>query len=370
MYERWAIQGLDRVASPALLVRPRVVEQNVERMIDLCGGPKRLRPHVKTHKMDEVMRIQLSAGIDKFKASTIAEVEMCLAAGAQDVLLAYSPVGPSPDRLIQLAEAYPDARLSFLADDEAALLAIIKRCVKTEVPLGVFVDFDCGMGRTGTSSVEDVVRITQLVCSSAGLSFEGVHAYDGHVREPNPAARREMWSQAMGTVERALAELAEAGHLVPAVVGGGSPTFGFHARLREWQCSPGTSLFWDHGYKSAYPELPFGNAAAVLTRVISKPGTNRLCLDLGHKAVASEGPLNKRIHLIGLEHAHFVSHSEEHLVLEAEDADQFQAGDHLLGIPFHICPTVALYREATLIRNAEVTGETWEVTARNRSLTI
>ena len=370
MGDPWVIEGLGRIASPALLLQPCVVEQNVERMIDLCGGARRLRPHVKTHKMDEVVRMQISAGIDKFKASTIAEVEMCLTAGARDVLLAYSPVGPSPDRLIRLAEAYPDARLSFLADDEAALLAISQRLVKTKVPLGVFVDFDCGMGRTGTSSVEAVVGITKLICSSAGLSFEGVHAYDGHVREPNPAARREMWSQAMTTVDGALAELAAAGHPVPAVVGGGSPTFGFHARLREWQCSPGTSLFWDHGYETAYPELPFSHAAAVLTRVISKPGTHRLCLDLGHKAIASEGPPDRRIHLRGLEHAHVVGHSEEHMVLECENAEKYQVGDPLLGIPFHICPTVALYSEATLVRDAKVTRETWEVTARNRSLTI
>ena len=99
MGDPWVIEGLARIASPALLLQPCVVEQNVERMIDLCGGARRLRPHVKTHKMDEVVRMQISAGIDKFKASTIAEVEMCLTAGARDVLLAYSPVGPSPDRL-------------------------------------------------------------------------------------------------------------------------------------------------------------------------------------------------------------------------------------------------------------------------------
>ena len=370
MNERWVIRGLDRVASPALLVRPRVVETNVERMIDLCGGPERLRPHVKTHKMDAVVRIQISAGIRKFKASTIAEVEMCLAAGAKDVLLAYSPVGPAPVRLIRLAEAYTDAKLSFLADEEPALSAINKRCLKAGVQLGVFIDFDCGMGRTGTSSEEEVVKIAELADSSGSLRFEGVHCYDGHVRESDPEARRKIWSQAMSTIDGVLERLAEARRVMPNVVGGGSPTFGFHARLREWQCSPGTTLFWDYGYRSAYPELPFRNAAVVLTRVISKPGTNRLCLDLGHKAIASEGPLNDRIHLIGLERAHFIGHSEEHLVLESENADQFRVGDHFLGIPYHICPTVALYKEAILVRRGEVTGERWEVTARNRTLTV
>ena len=85
------IPGLERadlgsVPSPSLLVWPDRVQANIARMVALCGGPERLRPHVKTHKMDAVVRLQLEAGIERFKASTIAEVEMCLAAGVEDVL--------------------------------------------------------------------------------------------------------------------------------------------------------------------------------------------------------------------------------------------------------------------------------------------
>ena len=316
------LEGADlaSVPSPSLLVWPDRVQANIDRMIGLCGGPDRLRPHVKTHKMDAVVRIQLAAGIDKFKASTIAEVEMCLAAGAEDVLLAYPVVGPYQDRLVQLARAYPGARLSFLADSRDLLPGISAGCHAEGVELGVFVDFDCGMARTGTSSIADAVLLAEDISKTDGIHFSGVHAYDGHVRDPGVATRKGTWAEAMESGEALLDALAAAGLSVPAVVGGGSPTFGFHAGERGWQCSPGTVLFWDHGYGSAYPDLPFENAAMVLTRIVSKPGTNRLCLDLGHKAIASEGDPERRVYLPGLESARVAGHSEEHLVLELEEA--------------------------------------------------
>ena len=67
-------------------------------MVDMAGGASRLCPHVKTHKMAEVVRLQQAAGIDRFKCATIAEAEMLARCPAKDVLLAYQMVGPNADR--------------------------------------------------------------------------------------------------------------------------------------------------------------------------------------------------------------------------------------------------------------------------------
>jgi len=106
----------------------------------------------------------------------------------------------------------------------------------------------------------------------------------------------------------------------------------------------------------------------LLTRLISKPGPNRLCLDLGHKAVASENP-HPRVQLLEVPDAKAVSHSEEHLVIETKYADRFAVGDCLFGVPRHICPTVALYSEASVVRDGRVT-ERWRILARDRRLTV
>jgi D-serine deaminase-like pyridoxal phosphate-dependent protein len=106
----------------------------------------------------------------------------------------------------------------------------------------------------------------------------------------------------------------------------------------------------------------------VLTRVISKPEAYLLCLDLGHKAIASEVP-PPRVQLLGLGDTRAVGHSEEHLVVETSRADQFPVGSHFYGMPWHICPTVALHDEAVVITNGRA-EERWQVVGRARTITI
>ncbi len=365
------VTNVEGIPSPSLLVWPDRVQANLDRMIELVGGDAtRLRPHVKTHKMEAVVRMQLEAGIHMFKGATIAELEMCLSCGARDVLLAYPPVGPNQRRLVQLATKFPEADIQFVTDEPGAVVAMDSLCEEAGLALGVFIDFDCGMHRTGTGSVETAVQLAESVVGSGRLRFRGVHTYDGHVRDTSVAQRESVWSAAMDGVDRLVEAIEKAGLEVQAVVGGGSPTFGFHAAKRGWQCSPGTTLFWDGGYAAHFPDLPFAPAAAVLTRIISKPGSDRLCFDLGSKAIASENPVDRRVQLIGLEGARPLMASEEHFVFEFEETGRFEVGEAFLGIPYHICPTVALHQEAVLIRNGEATGETWPVTARNRKLTV
>lgn len=112
--------------------------------------------------------------------------------------------------------------------------------------------------------------------------------------------------------------------------------------------------------------MHFVPAALVLTRVVSRPGPNILCLDLGHKAIASEMP-HPRVEFLNLQDAKFVTHSEEHLVVETPRATGFNLGDCLYGVPRHICPTVALHAEAVVIENGRI-SEHWRVVARDRQV--
>ena len=130
----------------------------------------------------------------------------------------------------------------------------------------------------------------------------------------------------------------------------------------------GTCVFWDAGYGAKMPDMDFLVAAALLTRVVSKPGGNRLCLDLGHKAVASEMP-HPRVVFPQLPDAKAVTHSEEHLVVETSRAGEFAVGDCLYGIPWHICPTVALHAAAVVVRGGQAV-ERWSVAARARKFTL
>ena len=114
--------------------------------------------------------------------------------------------------------------------------------------------------------------------------------------------------------------------------------------------------------------MDFLHAAVLLTRIISKPGIDLLCLDLGHKAVASEMP-QPRIKLLGIDKYTIVNHNEEHMVIRTPLADKYKPGDALYALPWHICPTVDRHDTVYVINDHKVTGQ-WNVVARTRMITI
>ena len=99
------------------------------------------------------------------------------------------------------------------------------------------------------------------------------------------------------------------------------------------------------------------------------PTATRICLDLGHKAVAAENEIGKRVRFLHAENLVPVGQSEEHLVLEAGEGHGYQPGDILYMLPWHVCPTIALHAAAQVVENHRLTGE-WLTAARNRKISI
>ena len=376
----YQVANVDEIASPALLVYPDRIEKNLDRMLETVGGDvDRLRPHVKTHKMAEVIERQRLRGIDRCKCATIAEAELAATAGVGDVLLAYQPVGPNIERLLALRERFPETRFQAVVDDAAnleRLLGALANQAPGRSSLGIFVDLDCGMGRTGIAPGDEALALCRRLIEADEVEFGGIHAYDGHIHDPEVADRDARFVEARDRVTDFLERLTRQGIGVPKIVGGGSPTFPWHARLAggeseiPYECSPGTTLLWDAGYGTHHPDLSFEVAAVLLSRVLSKPGEGRICLELGHKAVAAENPIENRVRFPDLPDAVPISQSEEHLVLETTRAASLEVGEAVYGIPWHICPTVALHQEAVVIREGRATGERWKVRARDRRITI
>lgn len=362
------IAGIETAASPALLVFPDRVGRNIDRMVSMVGGrTDRLRPHLKTNKMVEVTRMLLHAGIRKFKCATVAEMEMAIGAGAEDVLLAYQPVGPAVAQLRSLVERFPGTRISVLVDCPEAMQGMAKAFASSERPLSVYVDIDCGMHRTGVApgpAARDLVRDLQ---ASPTLAFAGLHVYDGHIRDADLEARRAAVERAFENVLAFVDASGSVGESEVSIIAGGTPTYPVHATNERVECSPGTCVFWDRGYACGLPDMEFEWAAWLLTRVVSRPGDDLLCLDLGHKAVAAENPIEKRVWFPALPDAEFVSQSEEHLVVRTAESAEWPVGSPLLGVPWHVCPTVALYDRVLVVRDGGLVG-TWDIPARNRGL--
>jgi D-serine deaminase-like pyridoxal phosphate-dependent protein len=367
----YRIDDPDALPSPALVVFLDLVRRNLATILEIAGDPSRLRPHVKTHKMPALVRMMEEAGVDKHKCATIAEAEMIARAGGADVLLAYPLVGPNLDRFARLVSTYPGTVFRAVVDSVEGAEALDRALATApaDEPTPVLVDLEVGMGRTGIVP-ESAAPVYRRIGELPRLMPDGLHAYDGHQRHPDPAERRAAAMTGVDRVRRLRADLESEGLAVPKLVLGGTPTFPIHASLedRGVECSPGTLIFHDHGYAMAFPDLPFTPAALLLTRVVSRPRPGRLCLDLGHKAVAAD-PVGDRLRLLGVDDAKFVGQSEEHLVVETRRADALQPGTPLLAIPTHVCPTCALHQEAVVIEGGREVAR-WEVTSRDRRIGV
>jgi D-serine deaminase-like pyridoxal phosphate-dependent protein len=110
-------------------------------------------------------------------------------------------------------------------------------------------------------------------------------------------------------------------------------------------------------------------AALIVARIISKPAPNVVCIDLGHKAIASENILPDRVSFLNAPNLKPISHSEEHMVLQVEGENEFHVGDVLYGVPYHVCPTVALHDQSAIVENHLVV-KYWETLSRNRRITV
>ncbi|GJM31686.1 MAG: threonine aldolase [Saprospiraceae bacterium] len=367
MSENWfKISNEDEVESPSILLFPDRIKENIRRMIALAGNVQRLRPHVKTHKLPQVIQMQVDAGISRFKCATLSEASMVAENGGKDIIIAYPLYGPAIGRLFQLKKHYPKVKFSTVVDNITQCQLIEQQAESNGMPMDVFIDLDVGMERTGIKPGKEAFELYVYLGASPWLQPRGLHIYDGHLHIPDATHREAIADAYFIEVYRLIDELKNAGMEPEELACGGTPSFPIHAKHPDRILCPGTLLLWDWRYFSQFSDLNFQHAAVLFCRVISKPGSNKLCLDLGHKAVGSEmSP--PRVHLLGIPDYNMEVHSEEHMVISFEGADRFSVGDCIYGIPIHICPTMALHDWARVVTDHQA-KEKWQIKARTREV--
>ena len=349
---------VERLLSPALLVDLDRVRRNVARVIEVIGGdPDRWRPHVKTSKLPAVFEVLAAAGVRHFKCATTREAACLLetldgGGVIGDVLFGHPVVGPGLERLAAIAASHERARVSVLCEDPDAVGTIPPR-------LGVFVDLNPGMNRTGVSpeKIETVVEIAQ----AAGRRFGGVHFYEGHLSGRSPKERRR---EAFAGYDRlmALLEALERQAIdVPEVTTSGTPTF-LDAReyrpLRErpgHRLSPGTVILHDTRSALEHPDLGLEPAALVFARVVSRPAPGIVTCDAGSKSIAAEAG-DPCVCVVGHPELEALAPSEEHLSFRVTSGPGPARGTALLLVPRHVCPTVNLAEQAVLIDAGALAG--------------
>jgi D-serine deaminase-like pyridoxal phosphate-dependent protein len=353
-----------KIISPALCYYIEGIRANICRAVAMAGDPARLWPHVKSHKCAEVVKMQQAAGINRFKCATIAEAEMLGICGAAEILLAYPLVGPNIERFIKLMKTFPDSGWWATGDNVELFAALNESAGAVGMRPNILLDVNVGMERTGIL-LQEIDGIVTEFARFKNLQLRGFHCYDGQIKDKDLDNRRKNCKDAVEILVDLIGQLD-----YDTIILGGSPTFPCHLAYEGVFLSPGTVFVHDHGYKTAYPDLPFEPAAAIMARVISLPGTGLFTLDLGYKAIAADPPGERGI-IASLPDAITRAHSEEHWVWEMAPShpDFPRLGQIVYIIPTHICPTTALYPEVLAIKNGEV-ADVWKVTARDRKITI
>lgn len=357
----YQIDNIATVDTPQVVVYAERVQHNIDAAIRMVGDVRRLRPHVKTNKTAEVAQMMLDAGITRFKCATIEEAEMLAGLGAPDVLLAYQPVGPKIDRFFSLIQQYPSVQFSCLTDHADAASAMAAFFTQRGQRVSVFIDLNVGMNRTGITPDQAPALVSRLQ-TLQGIHLRGLHAYDGHLRDPDLQARKEKCDAGFSKVKALKVALDAAYGLDLLLVAGGSPSFPIHAGREGVECSPGTFVFWDKGYSDICPEQPFLPSAVVVSRVISLPAPGTMCLDMGHKSIAAENEISRRAWFINEPEASLLGQSEEHGLVQT--AVPHKPGDILYVMPYHVCPTINLYSSIVVVKDGMATGR-WKVAAKH-----
>jgi D-serine deaminase-like pyridoxal phosphate-dependent protein len=367
--QRYRVSSLDDVLTPALLVYPEIVASNVERTLELLGGDaSRWRVHIKTAKLGYTIRLLVEHGIRNFKCATTLELLVACRSGAEDVLFAYPAVGANVRRVREIADQFPQVRISAFAENKQQ----VGQWRGSRV--GVFLDINPGMDRTGIeqSRSDKIIELARAI-GELGLGFRGLHYYDGQYGVLEMHDRTALAHAGYDRLLKVVGELERSGQTVPEVITAGTPTFpcsvayeGFRTGGFIHRVSPGTVVYCDASSLAQLPsEYGYRPAVLVLTRVVSQPRSGILTCDAGHKAVSADAGVPTCV-VVGHSELEPLSPSEEHLPMALQGgATGPQVGEALHLLPRHVCPTVNNFDCALLVQDGEVKSVE-RVSARGR----
>ncbi|HWA99730.1 MAG TPA: DSD1 family PLP-dependent enzyme [Pirellulales bacterium] len=354
--------------TPALLVDLDQFERNIKRMADHAKRHgKGLRPHAKTHKCVEVARRQCAAGAHGVCVATVPEA-IVLTKGKIESILLTSPIA-NASRAAQIAALAESCEL-FVAVDHPQQVALYNEAARAAgVMLNLLVDLNVGDRRTGASPGEPAVEIGAAVMRSKNLRLRGLQAYSGgssHI--VGYTARRDHSLRAMAQAVQTCELFAKRGLPLEILSGASTGTHNIDSQLAELtELQVGSYVFMDVDYRriggthsAVFDE--FAPSLTVLTTVVSANHRDRVTLDAGFKAFATDrtfGPEPKDV--TGLSYS-FAGDEFGALTLE-QPSREIALGDRLEFIVPHCDPTVNLYDRIYACRGDKV-EEIWSVMDR------
>ena len=350
---------LSEIDTPALLIEWTTMRDNIARMQQLAlENGVALRPHVKTHKMSRLARMQMDAGAAGIAVAKLGEAEVMAEAGITDIQIANQVVGEL--KLKRLLALSREARVSVAVDSLDNLRELSEFFAANKQTIDVLIEIDSGLHRSGLDEIGGVIRLARDIEGAPGVRFSGLLTHAGHAyaasdfEEVAEIGRRE--GEFMDEIATALRE---DGLTVEVVSVGSTPTAPYSSAVPGvTELRAGNYIFNDAMQVQLGSATYDDCALTVLTTVISVPAEFRAIIDAGSKALAAERGAHGNARLSGFGHiqeknATLERLSEEHGVILFEN-ERFKVGERLRIVPNHACPVVNLFDFAYLVDGDKV----------------
>ncbi|PHQ93490.1 MAG: alanine racemase [Marinosulfonomonas sp.] len=343
------------IDTPSVLVDLDKTEANIKKFQDYCDEHQLpVRPHIKTHKMPRIAKLQIAAGAIGITCQKISEAEAMIAEGGiDDVLITYNILG---DKKVKRLRALADkVKLSVVADNIEVIEGLSKGFADAPVPLPVLIECNTGADRCGVDTPAQAADLAVAIDAAPGLHFSGLMTY--------PAIGENKKVEAW--LSSAISLIKERGLNVEVVSSGGSPTmWQAHEMPLATEFRIGTYVYND-GFLVKCGVCGWDDCAlTVLATVVSVPSEKRAVIDAGSKVLTSD--------LLGLEgHGHILGRpdlqidqlSEEHGRIVTNGQINLKVGDRVRIVPNHCCVVTNMLDHVVLVRANEVEGKA-DVVAR------
>jgi len=369
-----ALPGMDEadIQTPCLILDLDALERNIKKMGDYAKAHgMRHRAHGKMHKSVDVLKLQQDLGAAcGVCCQKVSEAEVFARGGIKDVMVSNQVTDPAKiDRLARMPKL--GARVLVCVDDPDNVRALSEAAQKHGTEIEALVEIDCGAGRCGVSTTQDVVNIAKLIDAAPGLKFAGIQAYQGAMQH------LDLYTDRKAKLDIAIAQVADAvqglksnGLECDIVGGGGTGSYYFESNsgvYNELQC--GSYAFMDADYGRILDENgqridagEWENALFILTSVMSHAKADKAIVDAGLKAQSVDSGLPT---VFGRDDVEYLKCSDEHGVVADPDA-VLKVNDKLRLVPGHCDPTCNVHDWYVGVRNGKV-ETVWPVSARGKA---
>ncbi len=353
-----------------MIERSKILE-NISKMQDLAKSLNlKLRPHIKTHKIPQLAKIQLEYGADGIATAKLSEAEVMSSAGIDDILIANIIIGDK--KIERLRELNGKCSSLSLCVDSIEGVNQLRKAGWNDKKLNVFIEIDVGFNRCGLSDYSAVVKLAKYIEQTPELNLVGLLSHSGQIYSAKTKQEAINISRAeicfLSDLSR---KLSKDGVEISEISIGATPSVIYYNDLDTiTELRVGNYIFYDM-IQVALGSAGIENCAlSVLSQVISIPAKNRAVIDAGSKALGTEKgvhsyQLTKGFGFIYYKKAEITRLSEEHGIIEFDD-ETFSIGEKVRIIPNHACYVMNLFDYCYLVDGNQVI-ERLEITARGKS---